>query len=94
MDIKIQILDTCSTCKGRAYIPVREEVSNTGERYLRHEPCQTCQGSGKDTRWISLDQLVDLIANLDADPMQPDYHELARAEPTSQYEDSRDAAGI
>jgi hypothetical protein len=34
------------------------------------------------------------MAKLDADPMQPDYHELARAEPTSQYEDSRDAAGI
>ena len=94
MEIKIQILDTCSTCKGQAYIPIGEEVSNTGERYLSHKPCQTCQGSGKETRWISLEQLVDLIANLDADPMQPDYLELARYEPTSQYVDSRDAAGI
>ena len=94
MDIKIQILDTCSTCQGQAYIPVGEEVSNSGERYLRHELCQTCEGSGKHTRWISLDQLVDLIAKLDEDPMEPDYLELARAEPTSQYADSRDAAGI
>jgi hypothetical protein len=94
MDIKIHILDTCSTCQGQAYVPDGEEVSNTGERYLRHEPCQTCEGSGNQTRWISLDQLVDLIAKLDTDPMEPDYLELARAEPTSQYVDSRDAAGI
>ena len=94
MDIKIHILDTCSTCQGRAYIPVGEAFSYTGERYLRHKPCQTCEGSGKQTRWIDLEQLVDLIADLDADPMQPDYRELARAEPTSQYVDSRDAAGI
>ena len=94
MDIQIHILDSCSTCKGQAYIPIGEELSNTGERYLRHEPCSICQGSGKQTRWISIDQLVDLIARLDADPMEPDYLELARDEPTSQFVDSRDAAGI
>ncbi len=32
--------------------------------------------------------------DIDFDPMEPDYEQLAKEEPTSQYRDSRDSAGI
>lgn len=51
-----------------------------------------CQGSGVQTRWISLGEFVDLLDH--ATVMAPDYAELARQQPVSQYQDSRDAAGI
>ena len=54
---KIQILTTCQACSGQAYVPVGEEVSPTGVKYIRHRPCLACQGSGKQTRWIDFQEL-------------------------------------
>ena len=52
--VKIQILTQCQCCKGEAYLPVEEAVSYTGEVYMRYRPCTAFQGSGKQTRWVSL----------------------------------------
>ena len=35
--MKVQIRMTCSFCDGEAYLPVRETVSCTGERYTQHQ---------------------------------------------------------
>lgn len=94
MNVKVHVLVTCKTCLGKAYLPVGEATSSSGEKYIQHQPCNKCEGSGMQESWISLDLLADLITDLDHDPMMPDYLELASAEPTSQYIDSRDAAGI
>ena len=51
-----------------------------------------CHASGNQAKWVSLRELADLLER--ATSMQPDYLELAREKPTSQYQDSRDAAGI
>jgi len=58
---KIQILTTCQACSGRAYVPVGEEVSPTGTMYIRHRPCFACQGSGKQTRWIDVQEFANLL---------------------------------
>ncbi|MFC1923360.1 hypothetical protein ACFLY4_08725 [Chloroflexota bacterium] len=90
--MKIHIRTTCSFCNGEAYLPVREAMSYTGERYTQHRRCAYCLGSGEQDKWVSLREFVDLLER--ATSMEPDYQELARVQPTSQYQDSLDAVGI
>jgi hypothetical protein len=63
MEIKVQILTSCEACNGQAYLPAGEAISYSGERYKRYEPCCSCQGSGRQTRWIRLDEFASLLAN-------------------------------
>ena len=58
---KIQILTTCQAYSGQAYVPVGEEVSHTGAKYIRHRPCFACQGSGKQIRWIEVQEFEMLL---------------------------------
>ena len=90
--MKVHIRTTCSFCDGEAYLPVHETVSYTGERYTQHRRCAYCLGSGEQEKWVNLQEFADLLEK--ATSMEPNYQELARVQPTSQYEDSRDAAGI
>ena len=90
--IKVQILTQCEDCEGEAYLPVGEAESNNGETYMRYEPCSKCHGRGNQAKWISLREFADLLER--ANSFEPDYAALALEQPTSQYQDSRDAAGI
>ena len=56
--IKVKILSRCNLCKGEAYLPIGEAVSYGGEKYIQYEPCPRCQGSGKQAKWISLDEFA------------------------------------
>jgi len=51
-----------------------------------------CHGSGNRATWVSVKDLAELLER--AVSMEPDYLELAREKPVSQYQDSRDAAGL
>ena len=90
--MKVHILDRCEYCNGEAYIFECEDVDASGEPYARYRPCGMCRGTGNRSRWIDLRDFADLLER--ATLMEPDYLELARENPTSQYQDSRDAAGI
>ena len=90
--IKVRILDRCEFCDGEAYIYDYQDVDTQGEAYDRYRPCEMCHGSGNRAKWIGLRELSDLLERAIA--MEPDYLELARQKPISQYQDSRDAAGI
>ena len=90
--IKVKILDKCEFCNGEAYLPKGEAESYSGERYIRYEPCSQCQGSGYHAKWVSLKEFADLMER--AISFEPDYQELSKRRPTSQYQDSRDAAGV
>ena len=93
--IKIHILSTCTHCSGDAYLPSGEGEDANGHKYTRYIPCPMCEGSGNQTKWISLIEFIELFdeaANID--PLEPDYQELAQELPVSQYQDSRDSAGI
>lgn len=89
---KVQILATCEQCDGEAYVFDRIDVDAAGRQYKRYKPCSGCNGQGKAPKWISLSELADLIER--ATSMEPDWQMLARQKPISQYQDSRDAAGI
>ena len=93
--IKVHILTRCEHCDGEAYLPIGEAVSYTGEMYMRYEPCPMCQGSGNQAKWMGLRDFVELLSDeAPKDPMAPDWQELARRAPATQYTDSCDAAGI
>ena len=90
--IKVNILTRCEHCEGDCYLPVGEVESYTGESYMRYEPCPECNGVGRQTKWVSLQEFADLLER--AVSFEPDWQELAQQNPVSQYQDSRDAAGI
>ena len=58
---KVQIMTTCQACCGKAYVPVGDEVSPTRVKYIRHRPCFACQGSGKQTHWIEVQEFAMLL---------------------------------
>jgi hypothetical protein len=90
--IKVRILDRCEFCDGEAYIFDRQDVDSRGEVYDRYRPCEVCEGSGNQAKWVSLREFASLLDR--AISFEPDYEALAKERPTSQYQDSRDAAGI
>ena len=90
--IKVRILDRCEFCDGEAYVFDYTDVDARGDSYDRYRACEMCHGSGNQASWISLRDLSNLIERAIA--MEPDYQELAKEKPVSQYRDSRDAAGI
>ena len=90
--IKVHILDRCEHCDGTAYLPEDEAVSADGERYTRYSPCGYCEGSGNQAKWVSLQEFADLLDR--AISFEPDYQELASNKPISQYQESRECAGI
>ena len=95
MAIKVQILTQCEACDGEAYVPVGQAASYTGEKYTRYQPCSQCQGSGNQTKWVSLLEFGEMLSDaMSHDPMDADYLELARKQSISQYADSREAAGV
>jgi RecJ-like exonuclease len=90
--IKVRIHDQCDFCDGDAYVFVCEDSDSRGETFDRFRPCEMCHGSDNRAKWVSLRELSDLLERAIA--MEPDYLELAREKPVSQYQDSRDSAGI
>ena len=90
--IKVHIKTDCNFCNGQAYISNGKAESCSGEFYTQHKKCGYCDETGLMSRWISLLELINIMDQLD--PMQPDYATLAEVEPTSQYQDSLDSAGI
>ena len=88
--IKVHILDRCEYYEGQAYLSIGEADSYTGEKYMQYEPCPQCQGSGKHSRWVCLKDFADLLER--AISIEPDYQEVARHEPTSQYKYHQDVA--
>jgi hypothetical protein len=59
--VKIQILTQCEQCNGQAYLLVGEAESYTGEKYVRHKPCSDCEGTAKQTKWVTLEEFVELL---------------------------------
>jgi hypothetical protein len=90
--IKVQILDRGEFCDGEAYLFVCEDVDARGETYDRYRPCEVCQGSGNQAKWVSLPEFADLLER--ATSFEPDYVDLSKEQPISQYQDSRESAGI
>ncbi len=59
--LKVHVLDKCPECKGQAYLPAGEAVSNSGQTYTRYLPCPICNGSGKQGRWVELAEFATLL---------------------------------
>ncbi len=42
-------------------MPAGEAESYTGEKYIRHKPCPNCQGSAKQTKWVTLTEFALML---------------------------------
>jgi hypothetical protein len=90
--IKVKVLTDCEFCEGKAYLPIGEAEDSNGGIYTRYIPCKYCEGSGLMTKYINLVDFIRLMETIDI--LEPDYKALAESEPTSQYLDSLESAGM
>ena len=58
---EIDIRIACTNCRGEAYIRIGEAESYSGEKYPRYQPCPVCQGSGLQSKHISLEEFAILL---------------------------------
>jgi hypothetical protein len=58
---KVRILSKCSHCNGEAYLPIDECEDSQGRTYTRYTPCPTCEGSGNQPQWVSLEDFAQLL---------------------------------
>ena len=89
--LKVVVIDRCEYCDGEAYLYAGEYKDGNVERPV-YQACPACKGAGEREKAISLREFADLLDR--AISMEPDYAELAKVKPVSQYQDSREAAGI
>jgi hypothetical protein len=89
--LKVIIIDRCKYCDGEAYVYTGEYKDEFGEHPV-YRPCQVCKGSGEMEKQVTLREFADLLDHATA--MEPDWAELAKAQPISNIQDSREAAGI
>ena len=93
--VKVHIQTVCEFCDGEAYVPIGPDVDYNGEPFIRHQPCAYCQGSGYRDKWVTLDAFIEMLTSIAlADLMEPSWLDLAQEKLASQYQDSREAAGI
>ena len=59
--MKVRVLVKCPQCQGQAYVPVGEAENAKGEKYIRHVPCQHCEGTGEAGTWIELEEFAVLL---------------------------------
>lgn len=62
--LKILAQVPCSSCNGKAYIATREKTFITIFKYVRRSPCPQCNGSGKQIRWIDLNEFLQKLDEL------------------------------
>ena len=91
MQMKVIVIDRCEYCDGEAYLYAGEYKDEEIERPV-YQACPACKGAGEREKPISLREFADLLDHATA--MEPDWAELGRQKPVSQFQDSRDAAGI
>jgi hypothetical protein len=69
--LKIHILTTCSQCNGEAYQPIGEAEDCQGNKYIRHIPCPTCEGSGNEPKWVDIQYFTKLMHQAACPHQQP-----------------------
>jgi hypothetical protein len=59
---KIPIQTQCPVCNGQRSLPSNDSFKLAGRIHQRYKPCSACEGSGTQLKWISLDELLALLA--------------------------------
>lgn len=89
--LKVVVYDRCEFCDGEAYVYAGEYKDENEERPV-YLPCHACKGKGEREKLIPLREFQRMLDK--ACEMEPDWDELSKEKPISNYQDSRDAAGI
>ena len=80
-------MTAANTVDGEAYLYAGEYKDEDVERPV-YQACQACKGTGEREKPISLREFADLLDHATA--MEPDWAELAKEKPISQFQDSRE----
>ena len=59
--LKVQILDCCWYCQGKALLPMGQADNWKGEVYTVYGKCPICQGTGECSRWVSLPDFLEML---------------------------------
>ena len=59
--LKVQILERCTYCHGKAAFPIGEADNWKGEVYIVYSKCPICQGTGENSRWVSLPDFLEML---------------------------------
>ena len=89
--LKVIIIARCEYCNGEAYVYAGEYKDEFGVHPI-YRPCTVCNGVGEREKPITLKQFAGLLDR--AVSMEPNWAELAKAEPISNIQDSLESAGI
>ena len=89
--LKVVVFDSCEFCDGEAMVYAGEYKDEYEERPV-YVPGHMCKGSGEMEKLVTLREFQRMLDS--AIEMEPDYAELGKEKPVTQYQESRDAAGI
>ena len=63
----IPIKTTCQACQGERYLPTGETFVLAGRRHNRLAKCQACEGTGKEIRWVDLQDFANMLVAITAE---------------------------
>ena len=63
----IPIRTTCQACQGEKYLPTGETFVLAGRTHHRVAPCVACDGTGKQVKWVDLQDFVNMLTAITAE---------------------------
>jgi len=63
----IPIKTTCQACQAKAYLPTGETFVLAGRTHNRLGPCTSYEGSGKEIRWVDLQDFANMLTAIQAE---------------------------
>ena len=67
---EIPVKTVCRSCQGGAYVPSEETFVLAGRIHHRFVRCASCEGTGKELRWVELEELVMMVRAIAAEEKQ------------------------
>ena len=61
MNEMIPLKTVCQACRGERYLPTGQTFVLAGRKHHRVAPCAACEGSGKEIRWIDLQDFTNML---------------------------------
>jgi DnaJ-class molecular chaperone len=62
MKNKIKISSKCQVCNGKGVVPSDETFSIGGQVRIFHTTCDSCNGRGKETRWVNESDVTRVLS--------------------------------
>ena len=61
MNEMVPLKTTCQACQGEKYLPTGETFYLAGRWHSRMAKCEACDGSGKEIRWVDMQDFANML---------------------------------